>query len=122
MTGPATRADLEELHRLVVRSLIDRIATAPSAELLQAARGVLKDAAVTGMDFDQAEAARLRKLWHAYVQRLEDALRMESPQSSPLAEARQFLQQQGLSVDLGAALDQAAAVAVLSDLDLPFAS
>jgi len=120
-TGPATFEQLHELHRLVVEELIKRMKGAgTSAELLHVARAVMKDGGLLGLSLDEVEQKRLRELWDLYVKRIGEALRHERPSSAVLAEARQFLLQNGISKDLGEAIDHAAAMKVLGSLDLPF--
>ena len=119
-SGPATHAELQELHRLLVRSLIERLEATPNAELLQVGRAVLRDNGLAGRASDGRDVEQLHTLYDLLVQRLSEALREPAPPTAVLAVVRQFLRQQAVSKDLGAAIDPAAAMQDLADLDLPF--
>jgi hypothetical protein len=120
-TGPATHHMLQELHRLLVAELTARLTEGrPPAELLLVARRVLKDNGLLGLGIEQAERERLEALYREYVKRLSEAVFSENPSAAVLAEARLFIQSQGVAKDLCAAADTATALTLLQDQRLPF--
>ncbi len=120
-TAPSTREMLQQLHRLVVSDLTARLQRGPvSAEFLTVARRVLKDNGLAGLATDAADRERLNAIYRAYVERLAEAVLGERPPAAILAEARVFLQAQGVGKDLGATAEQATALHLLADQRVPF--
>jgi hypothetical protein len=110
-----------ELHRLLIADLTVRLqAGKPSAEFLQVARKLLKDHGPLGLASTEEERQRIRDLYTVFVQRLSEAVHAEGPSAAILAEARHFIEANGVRKDLGAAADKATALELLEDLRLPF--
>lgn len=118
MTTRATFAELQELHALLVRFLIERVQGQSSAELLSVARALLVHNQVVAQT--DKDAKQLRRLYVLLVTRLGEALREERPSASMLSEARAFLHQQGITKDFGAAVERASTLDALASSSLPF--
>ncbi len=118
--GMATLAKLLELHRESVASLTALVRDKPSAELLGVARAMLKDNGVPVNAPGTRATKRLQTLYELYVKRLAEALDAERPTAAMLAEARLFLQQQGVQKDLGPLINKATAAKALEHTALPF--
>lgn len=118
-SGLATRAELEELHRLTVAALTERLKASPSGEHLAVSRAMLKDNGQRA--WTDKERAALRKLYRLLLAAFLEAMNQEGPPSAALlAEVRHFLHSQGISQDIGGAIDEAQALTVLGSAALPF--
>ena len=112
----------EQLLDSLLTQLVTRLAAParPSTDLLVVVRGYLRDQGFFGGPAAVADQARLQALWGLYLVRLEEAIKAERPPSALFAEVRRFLDGQGVSKDLGAALSEEDALKALGSASLPF--
>lgn len=119
--GPGTKEDLEDLHSLLVDSVIAGVqGDQPSADMLAVARAMLKQEGVSGMKATVRERNRLRRLHGLLTRRLLDELKAGTPTPAMLTVARHFLRDNGVEKDLGRAAAAAAALRAIDYDDLPF--
>lgn len=120
-TSQGTREDLEDLHGLLVDSVVSGVqAEEPSAEMLAVARALLKQEGVSGMKATVRERNRLRRLHGLLTRRLLDELKAGTPTPALLTVARHFLRDNGVEKDLGKAATQAEALRAINYDNLPF--
>lgn len=121
-TGKATRAELEELHGLLVRTLREVFKTSKKqpVDILQVTRKTLRDNGVVGT-VDEALVKQLQELYQGYSKALASALQRPSVSAGVLAEARHWLEYHGFSPDVPTAQVAAAAKKLgNAGMDLPF--
>jgi hypothetical protein len=121
MNGKATHEELNELHRMTVRALLAKLKEPKApAEWLHVARGILRDNGLCGLAQTDKDRKALQRLYGLLLGQLVHAMEAESPSAAAIAEVRHFLQQQGITKDLGGAIDRAQALRVLGSTALPF--
>jgi hypothetical protein len=120
-SGPATQAQFEELHRLVVELLIQRLSRPRCGiEQIAVARAFIRDNQAA-LVIDPAILKKLQRLHKALPEAIERGLR-ENPSAGMISEAHAFLKQQGL-IDAPSAADKPATGPDLkapAAQDLPF--
>lgn len=119
MSGRATVEMVHELHGLVIRELLRRLKSEPSAEQLSVARAVLRDNGADRTN-DAKDVVKLKKLHGLYCSALAAALEVDRPSASVLNEARQWLMCNGITKDVERFVTEAEAVRALQDVALPF--
>lgn len=126
MSGQATRGELEDLHRLLLETLMDRLSgpRRTGVDQLAVARIFLADNGFKGQwAMDAKTQRRLQKLYAALCAQFVKAASEEHPSPKLIGELRAFLHSQGIDKDCAAVADKAAvsrAAALLGGLDLPF--
>lgn len=126
MTGKATRAELEQLHALLLRDLAGRLTgpRRPPAEHLAVTRAFLADNGFAGHWAMPPKVQRqLEKLYAALCMQLAKAMAEDDPSPKMLGEVRAFLRSQGIDKDYTATAGKAAAgraAELLAGLELPF--
>lgn len=114
----ATMEDLEELHGLLIGTLIERLSGAPSVPEMEIAGRLLHDHGITAESPE--DMALLREMFNLLKQRLHEALSQPSPKAAVLAESRRFLKNNGINYQGSPALNAADAFASLAGVDFPF--
>jgi hypothetical protein len=120
-SGPATQAQFEELHRLVVELLIQRLSRPRCGiEQIAVARAFIRDNQAA-LVLDPATIKKLQRIYRLLPEAVERGLR-ENPSAGMIAEALALLKQQGL-LDVPGAADKPAtgpALKAPGAQDLPF--
>lgn len=118
-SGRASMEMVHELHGLVIRELLRRLKSEPSAELLSVARAILRDNGADRAN-DARDVAKLKKLHGLYCSALAAALEVDRPSAAVLNEARQWLMCNGITKDFDRFTTEAEALRTLQDVAVPF--
>jgi hypothetical protein len=117
-TGPATREQLQALHRALVDALHKRMRAGPVAADLTVARALLDD---NGMKADDKDRKKLQNIYRLYLSHLIGTFGGdERPSAAMFGECRLFLAGQGITKDVQGGLTQAQALKALSSAAFPF--
>ncbi|WP_119354628.1 hypothetical protein [Azohydromonas sediminis] len=109
-----------QLAHLVLKELVLRMQTKPSAELLAIARQALSDFGLTGQPLDEKDHKKLVKLRKQVIGTLVESVG-PGCSAAMLQEARRFLADEGLSGQLGHQLSAGQVRALLSEAaSVPF--
>jgi hypothetical protein len=122
-TGPAPRAQLEELHRLLTETLLEamgpRAKRKPGIELLAVVGAYLRQEGVRAAHVNQRRVRQVRELYRLHTLALMRALEQDRPSAGVLAEVGSFLRANNITKDYRGP-DAVAPLRVLSGGDVPF--
>lgn len=103
-----------QLAHLVIKDLLHRLQTKPSAELLGIARLALSDFGLTALPLDEKDQKKLKKLRQQVLSTLVASVK-PGCSASMLQEARRYLVDEGISGQLGSQLSAGQVKALLAE-------
>lgn len=115
------RASLvQQVYRVTVAALLDRLRTKPTAELLGVARSLLRDSGYIGKAASGRDRLVLQQLHRLYVKALVDAVEGGTASAAVLAEVGLYLHRSGFTDALGSKSRALQAAQKFVDRDMPF--
>ncbi len=123
MTGRATRAELQELHKLLIENLLQRMGPdarrKPSYETLSVIGSLLRQEGIQAIGANTRRLKQLQELHRLYVVTLLKHLEEGTASAGVLAEVGSLLRASNVTKDAGPVVP-AQVLRKLANVDLPF--